>query len=257
MRPLFLRAPPPPPTQILLNLFALSAGAFLFVKWRRLDTVDRRAVWESYGRFTAIICCTSFVGALHDIAFMRASAAFSLGVSMPLQSPSLSQLVDVAQSKSDVAVWLGAALLLDSMQTFFSFVARFLVIVRLMEFSLARTGLQLELSFEGIRRVFFVFVSVVCACGIVSSCVAASHFSKAAYYYQDMAAILRASSDDFETRATAAAVQALPFELSAHKAMNVAFFSTITVHLLMVVCYIVAGTFCYKRFKAPPVRVSL
>ena len=39
--------------------------------------------------------------------------------------------------------------------------------------------------------------------------------------------------------------------------MNVAFFSTITVHLLMVVCYIVAGTFCYKRFKAPPVRVSM
>jgi hypothetical protein len=94
-------------------------------------------------------------------------------------------------------------------------------------------------------------------CGIVGSAVAATYFSKAGYCYQEAAAAIRTNSDDSETRAIAASNRGLAYELSAHEAINVGSFSTVAVHVLLLLCYAIAGAFCYKRFKAHPVRYSV
>ena len=163
------------PLQIALALVAAAAALVRFVQWKRLDALDRNAIWRLYGVFTFAAFVGSVCGVItwslynaHDVLYFD---ALSLGASDFVQS----------SAEKGVSYTLYAAhCVFKSLAFAFVSGAKLLVLDRMTQFAVKHAQHALVRLMGVVQRVVLWTVLVVNAVSVAASLASSAYFSLAA-----------------------------------------------------------------------------
>ncbi len=212
----------------------------MLYRWRRMDEELRRRDWRLYGRFTALMLCSSCVGAVTWTAWMQVLVNLFIGNNDTTISPSQqSSLLAVARR------WRVVYSVAYALEFLCLTVAKLMVLDRMFQFAAPPTGVVSKHWALG-ARVVMALVVVVNLVGLAGNIAGAVVFARAAENYE-IASISFASNntDDGSLKYNVANddVQLANFIVSVQSLCEVA------VLLLIVAAFAVVALACLRRIN--------
>ena len=156
---------------------AAAAALVRFVQWKRLDALDRDAIWRLYGVFTLAAFVGSVCGSVTWSLVLAADVlyidALRLGAKDPVKSKSSAEL---GVSYTLIAAYI----VFKSLAFAFVSGAKLLVLDRMTQFAVKHARHALVRLMGVVQRVVLCIVIVVNAVSVAASLASSAYFSLAA-----------------------------------------------------------------------------
>jgi len=218
----------------------------MFVRWQRMDEACRQRVWGSYGWFCMLTFCGSLSGAAAWGAWLQYLVLFFTANHAPAAPVPPYPGKFSLQARADVCFMV--FLVAYAIEFTCVSVAKLLVLDRMMDFALITEG-ALRMRWAVVQRMVMRLVVAGNVVGLGGNIASAVYFKQVGDLDHDASLALAANNSLAAANYVALGNQK---DQAASAALSVQQFCEVSVLLIIIVAFAVAGALCTRQFRFVP-----